>query len=327
MSLALAIPVKDDHASLAQLLRQARRMGIFDQVVIVDDGSDPAIDLDAGRFGPHRLPLTVLRNDTAQGPGPARNRALDQISTEYLVYIDSDDRFAPDFPQIWRDAAATGCDLCLFRHHDTRQERIGRWGQMPQDDGLWQRAGLGTTRLTPVTDSARAYLAETANYPWNKIYRTDFLRQHGLGCGATLVHEDIPLHWMAMLKADRVLASSRVGVVHRVAPGGTRLTNRRGAERLEVFDVLRAVIAQLMANRSPHDLVPSFLRFASGLFEWIRLQLDPALAGRYRAALRGFLIDSLTPALEAELARRDPVLAQRLAVQMADGALPERTLA
>lgn len=324
MTLALAIPVRNDHAALARLLRQARQMEIFDQVVIVDDGSVPPIDPDGGRFGPWTLPVTVLRHETSTGPGMARNRALHRITTDHFVYMDSDDRFAPDFPRIWRAVAGQEFDLCLFRHHDSRQERIGRWGQMPQDETLWHHAGLDQARLARVGEPALIRLAETANYPWNKIYRTGFLRDHGLGCAQTLVHQDIPLHWGALLRAQKVLATAQVGVVHRVAESGARLTNRRGAERLEVFEVLRGVLADLMQERHRRDLVPAFLRFACGLFEWIRDQISPDLAPRYRTALRAFLVAHLSPALLDELARRDPVLGLRLILQMADGALPDR---
>ncbi|KAA8610015.1 glycosyltransferase family 2 protein [Salipiger aestuarii] len=324
MSLALAIPVKDDHEALGRLLGQARAMGIFDQVVIVDDGSDPPLCLDGGRAGPLRPPVQMLRNDAPQGPGAARNRALDHVSAEYLVYMDSDDSFAPEFPALWREASQARFDLCLYRHHDTRQEPLGRHGQMPQDDGLWRRAGLGGAAWAapvPLTEPARAHLAETANYPWNKIYRTALLRERGIGCAETLVHEDIRLHWLALLHADKAIASPRIGALHRVAEGADRLTNRSGAERLEVFGVLDEVWGALAEARARRDLLPAFLRFASGLFDWIRGRIAPDLAPRWREALRAFLMARLTPELAAELARRDPVLALRLTLQMAEGGL------
>lgn len=324
MSLALAIPVKDDHAALARLLRQAHRMNVFDQVVIVDDGSVPALDADD-----HPWPgsVSVLRHEISTGPGPARNHALTHVTAEHLVYMDADDEFAPDFPRIWREARQQDFDLCLFRHHDTRQERIGRWGQMPQDDGAWRRAGiLGPERptLREVDGPTRAWLAETANYPWNKIYRTDFLRRNGIGCASCLVHEDIPLHWRALQHAGTVLASPLIGVVHRVSGEGSRLTNRRGIERLAVFEVLRDVLVDLLAERWRHDLVPAFWRFSSGLFEWIRGQIAAGLAHRYRTELHGFLTFALTPPVFDELARRDPVLGLKLALQMADAPLAGR---
>ncbi len=276
-----------------------------------------------GDQGADVIKIETPEGDTTRLTGPARNRALEHVTAEYLVYMDSDDSFGPEFPALWREVAGSGCDLCLFRHHDTRQDRAGRLGQMPQDEGLWRRAGLGGGAAAPalLTEPARAHLAETANYPWNKIYRTALLRARGIGCAETLVHEDIRLHWLALLHADKVIASPRIGALHRVAEGADRLTNRRGTERLEVFGVLDEVFDVLAEARARRDLLPAFLRFASGLFDWIRGQIAPDLAPRWRAALRGFLMARLTPALAAELARRDPVLALRLTLQMAEGGL------
>lgn len=57
-----------------------------DQIVVVDDGSEPPVD--APR-------VTVLRNETAGGANAARNRGWQHLNTDWVAFLDDDDRFQP----------------------------------------------------------------------------------------------------------------------------------------------------------------------------------------------------------------------------------------
>lgn len=52
------------------------------EVIIVDDGSPIPIDDITG--------ARVVRNETARGPAAARNRALDLVTTEFVLFLDAD---------------------------------------------------------------------------------------------------------------------------------------------------------------------------------------------------------------------------------------------
>ncbi|MEN9063024.1 glycosyltransferase family 2 protein [Ponticoccus litoralis] len=142
MSLGLVIPVRDDGAALERLLAGAGGLGLFDQIVVVDDGSADPVVTDRAE---------VIRQDSATGPGPARNRGLDAIRTSHVLFFDSDDMITPGMVPLWRDLAGREFDFCLFRHADTRRIARGHWHQMPHDDALWRLAGMGgaTWRRSP----------------------------------------------------------------------------------------------------------------------------------------------------------------------------------
>lgn len=326
MTLALAIPVRNDARGLAALLVQVAGMGCFEQLVVVDDGSDPPVDLKDRDIYP-ALPgvdVTVLRNDTAQGAGQARNRALEAITTSHMVFFDSDDLFTAEFLPLWRSLAGRDFDFCICKHNDSRVLERGGWGLMAHDGALWRLAGCGAAALQAVDAVAAPYLAETANYPWNKIYRTGFLRQHDLRCSEIPVHNDIALHWLSFAHARDILASDRVAVTHFVHPGGSRLTNRQGAERLRVFEPLDQVGAHIRADigaekADARALMLALLRFSSGLTGWVRGNIDPALHPDLDRLAAGFFSRQLDRQSFAALGRTDPVLALRLNLLMAAG--------
>ena len=223
LPLALVVPVWNDAAGLARLLDQVAALRLFAEVVVVDDGSDPALP-------PPRVAgaqVRLIRHATPQGGGVARNAGLAAVTQPYLIYLDADDLPAPELPALIADlacdVAANGAfDLCLFKHADSRVAPEARWGQPQWDEALWARAGHAMGALAPARPGALPILAQTANYPWNKVYRTAFLRENGIGCATTAVHQDIALHWGALVAAGRVLVSDRICVWHGVdvAPVG-----------------------------------------------------------------------------------------------------------
>nr|WP_275411585.1 glycosyltransferase family A protein [Shimia biformata] len=321
----MVIPVRNDQDRLCRVLRQAAGLGIFDQVVIVDDGSEPPAHADGCGFdtGPEEAQVVILRQDSPAGAGAARNRAIAHVTTSHLLFFDSDDQLTRDLGALWQELQGKPFDFCLFRHHDSRSQRRGIWGQMALDNALWRQAGAGHATLFTPARGALAALAETANYPWNKIYRTGFLRDHpDVRCSPTPLHNDIRLHWMSFLHADTVLASDRVAAIHEVREGGGRMTNRTSAERLCVFEPLTEVAAALADApdaAGPPGLGDAFITFAAGLLDWVRSALDAAHHPALDQATRAFWQTHMDPPLFDRISRRDPVLALRLCLQMAGG--------
>lgn len=312
-TLGLVVPVWNDRSGADRVLAQAREMGIFARIVVVDDGSDEAVLLPEGS-GRDRVEL--LRHPTPRGPGAARNAGAERLDTSHVLFFDSDDLFTPELPRLWRDLAERQFDLCLFRHVDSRISARGRWGQTLRDDALWRIAGMGGLALAAPGGAARAALAQTANYPWNRISRLDFLRDRDIRFSEIMVHEDIAPHWRGFARADRILASDRIAAIHHVAAEGGRLTNRRGRERLALFDPLIGLGEELSVRA---DLFAPFLTFCSGLFDWIAGQLDPAYHHAFFAGIRRFLHQVVSGDRLRRLARQDPVTALRLGAQALQG--------
>lgn len=321
-TLTLAIPVHNDRAPLLRLLARIGGLGSVAHVVVVDDGSDLPLETSelcqaletgqkTGQKTGQSTTLSLLRNDTAKGPGHARNRALTEVTTDHLLFVDADDMVTRELVPLMRDLDGRDFDFCLFQYHDTRQEKGLSWGQMPWDLSLWQDAGVALGALCPVPPGARAPLSRCANYPWNKIYRTAFLRAHAITCSEIPLHEDVELHWRSFIHARAILASDRIGVIHFVDEAGTRLTNRTGPERLEVFGPLNRIADEIAAH-DPDTYALPFARFALGLIAWISDNLDPTHHTRLEELTRAFIQAHITDTIAAAITDADPGLAARM---------------
>ncbi len=59
-------------------------------VVVVDDGSEPPLDLDVRTAGLRGVELRVVRADVSHGPGAARNLGLAEVQTSWVAFLDAD---------------------------------------------------------------------------------------------------------------------------------------------------------------------------------------------------------------------------------------------
>ena len=297
LDLALVIPVWNDAAGLARLLDQARRMDVFSQIIVVDDGSDV----------PAQAPgCTLIRQASSLGGGLARNAGLGAVTSSHVLFFDADDLLTNELPLLLADLLGHRFDVCLFKHADSRVAAEPRWGQPDFDERLWAEAGHAIGALRPATPHGTALLAQTANYPWNKIYRTEFLRRHDVKCAATRVHQDIPLHWLGFIHAQTVLVTDRICAWHHIGKGG-RLSNRRGIERLDLFAALDPVVAAITTPLWQGALA----RFLPGVLDWAAARIDRALLPRFEQTQSKWLRENIAP-WQDHIMKTDPITAQNI---------------
>lgn len=298
VDITVVIPVWNDPVGLARLLDQIGELGIFSEAIVVDDASSEVIDIEAARAALSRsgTRLNYIAVPEQHGAGHARNLGLKHVTTSHVLFFDSDDLFGEDIGAIVDqmkavlappaqsgeeasdDAAAVPVkpidfDFCIFRHHDSRNDLAERRGPLDSDERRWQKAGI-TATPSLLSDKQMVALVSLAAYPWNKIYRTSFLRDNGIRCTEIMVHNDIELHWTSFLVARTVLATNAIGAVHFFSTEGARLTNRRDADRLHVVNAWEGVFQRTKQSKRGILFLDSFLDFYVKLVDWIEANMD-----------------------------------------------------
>lgn len=315
--LAVVIPVWNDPTGLARLLPQVLSATGITQIIVVDDNSDPPCtaehpDLTDPAADPR---LTWLRSETRRGAGHARNIGLEQVTTPHVLFFDSDDILLPGFADLIADLAdpeTPAFDFCLFRHVDSRQRAIGALDPLPSDQHHWDMIAAPEAP-TPLSLAQTARICRISAYPWNKIYRTAFLRENGIRCTEIMVHNDLELHWTGFLRGRDILASSRLCCEHFVHETGQRLTNKSGAERLEVFQALESVQTAIASDAGiAATYADAAAEFYLNLIRWIDGTLAPELRAPFHDKAQNFLRQQLSQPVFTLAALRDPRLARRL---------------
>lgn len=67
-----------------------------DEIIVVDDGSSPAVTEEIFAEAPKQIKTLLLRNEQAKGAPNARNRGIEAASSEWIAFLDDDDEFTSD---------------------------------------------------------------------------------------------------------------------------------------------------------------------------------------------------------------------------------------
>ncbi|GGW77119.1 glycosyltransferase family A protein [Streptomyces lomondensis] len=209
----------DDAAHVADAVRSALAQGpAVREVVAVDDCST---DGSAGLL--HRLAASeprlrvIRRRANSGGCGTPRNTGLDAVTSPYVMFLDSDDVLPPGAVDALLAAAAgaraeVASGLCVRRELPSGRE-------VP-----WQARLYALHAVVPHPAQRPRLVHDTLCV--NKLYRTGFLREHGIRFPeGRFPYEDVVFTARVLAGDPRVaLVPDRVYVWHV----------RRSAERLSI---------------------------------------------------------------------------------------------
>ncbi|MFI6205367.1 glycosyltransferase family 2 protein [Streptomyces sp. NPDC051041] len=163
----------DDAGHVADAVRSALAQGpAVREVVAVDDGStDGSADLLARLARSEPRLRVVRRRVNSGGCGSPRNTGLATVTSPYVMFLDSDDVLPPGAADALLTAAEAeraevASGLCVRRELPSGRE-------VPWEGRLYAQRAV-------ITDPARVPRLVHDTLCVNKLYRTGFLRAHGI---------------------------------------------------------------------------------------------------------------------------------------------------
>lgn len=315
MTVSVVIPAWNDAEGVQAVLETLADVAVVSEVIVVDDCSQTPLETQLRRTRSEAAEqnLQILRHAENRGGGAARNTGLNAVTQPYVIFLDSDDLPTSEYGAVLEAFVATPepFDFAMFRHLDSRELHLGRKSGLPVDERSWdQLPRLDVPQV--MSEHQKCEMAAVSAYPWNKLYRTGFLKEHEILCTEIPVHNDIELHWVSFLLARRVLYSHHTGITHFVADHGNRITNRKGAERLRVFEALDNVSKRIEGAEITIRMQLSYWRFVNKLMRWIPNNLTQERLQEFHILRRAFVLDRLSPGVFKRLALNDPHLSTAL---------------
>ncbi|MEW2393625.1 glycosyltransferase family A protein [Streptomyces venezuelae] len=238
----------NDAAHLADAVRSALAQGpAVHEVIAVDDCStDASAEILAG-LAADDARLRVIRRDTNSGGcGTPRNDGIDAAEAPYLMFLDSDDVLPPGavdalLTAARRHGAEVASGLCVRRELPSGRE-------VP-----WQPEIYRKPQLVARPELRPRLVHDTLCV--NKLYRTAFLREHGIRFPeGRFVYEDFVFTARMLAAAPRIaLVPDTVYVWHV----------RRAATKLSI-SLDRSDIANWQGRTEAHRQSVDILRDAHG---------------------------------------------------------------
>ena len=263
MSLSIVIPSYNPETLFFSKIRELLENHPDWQVIIVDDASD----LDLREFLPATENLTMLSNAQQQGAGASRNTGIREIRGDYTVFMDDDDfidwRVIEEL--IVQMQAQPAIDMAVSSYRFLRDGKIqpGHYDDMQILNNVLQGK---SSRVVGIDGSE--VLLRLKNYPWTKLYRTDFIRRIGLHFSETAVQNDIYAHWQSLLLATRILVTNRVQCTQTVNQQSNRISNTTDHRRLQAFTAFRETY-ELVRSRELPRVEAVFWSFYSEVSRWL----------------------------------------------------------
>lgn len=209
---SVVIPVYNIAAHLRQCLDSVLNQTLRDiEVICVDDGSTDESPAILAQYAKKDARVQVVTQANA-GPGAARNTGMDRATGEYLIFLDSDDWFEPDFLERMADRAEKSeadVTICKAVEFDTKTGK-----ELPSEWMLKERY-LPREVFAP-EDVADHLFQFTYGWPWDKLYRTDFVLKRGLRYPALPNSEDLVFVFQSLATAACICVVDKQLVHHRV---------------------------------------------------------------------------------------------------------------
>ena len=226
--ISVLVPAYNAEAFLEQCLES-----IVDQtyrhleIIVVDDGSTDSSGAISDRWAERDDRIRVIHQPNG-GHSAARNTALDAMTGELVMMVDSDDVIHPEF---------TATLLGLMQEHDADIAVTGYTAFFGSEPDFSQRRG-GSPRLYDQQQAMLAvfYQHGLTHSPWGRLFKATLF--DGIRFPLGIIYEDLAIIYPLLRKCHRVVAIDDVLYGYR----------QHVSNSMRVFSPKRAAVLEVCEN-------------------------------------------------------------------------------
>ncbi|MDR2208205.1 MAG: glycosyltransferase [Azoarcus sp.] len=277
IDLTVVIPVFNAAGTIGGTLDSVLAIqGIRYNILLVDDGSsDNSLEVIQAYEKDH--PHVHVFQQGNRGAGRARNSLIPLCTGSYTYFLDADDTInAEALCSAVKQAMKGGNDLLFFKYKiDFVDEKKSR-GMFESDSKLWNSLPKAKSQ-----EERRAIFCSLINYPWNRIIKTSLLHDANIFFGPTIVHNDIPFHWLSIMSAENIDYVNVDVCSHKKFKARPQITNLMDDRRLGLFEALRFSEERLLGCQGFPKIKNKWEHFSENLLVWAREKISPDLHKRF----------------------------------------------
>lgn len=260
------------------------------EIIMVDDGSTDSSPAILAEYAAKDSRIIVLTQKN-QYAGVARNYGMQKAQGEYYSLLDSDDIFEPDMiEQMVARAQETQADIVVCRA-DTFDEENGR-RPMPWQMKDKYLEGVERRRFVPSESVPWCIFQFLIGWSWDKLYRADFVKKHGLQFAATRHSNDGPFVFPSLVAAQVVSIVDEKPLVHyRVSSTQLSSTGSMTKAPTSCLDSIETIYAKIEGLKASAGVMDAFYCWVAQYIHWNINQLF----GEARWALIRAVRDRIEP--------------------------------
>ena len=271
VKVSVIIPVYNAEKYLEKCLDSVTRQTLSEmEIICVDDGSaDSSLEI-LERYAASD-PRILIKRQQNLFAGAARNNGMDTAKGKYLVFWDSDDYFEKNaLETLYKKCEKEQADICLCGAFTVD----GETGKRAVDETVLKRRFLPKGSVFSIKTNPEYIFNMASNTPWQRMFRADFVKAHGLRFQDLRHANDTYFVLCAMFYAERITYTEKPLVNYRTN-NALSVTGSASKDPLCAYKAYAAVYEELgKAGLSGKALQSFHSKLLSGLIREIMLQTD-----------------------------------------------------
>ena len=198
MKISVILPVYNSEKYIKKSVESVLNQTFTDfELIIVNDGStDDTINI-LNSFSDSRIKII---NQTNQGPGAARNNALDIAKGDYIMFLDSDDWYSDDcLDTAFSEITKYDADMTFFQmiNYNNGEVYENDWFELKTFDESFENRSFSPAE-TPGS------IFDLSVGVCQKIYNRKFLKSINAKFPEGIFFEDMPFFYYVYLNAKKI---------------------------------------------------------------------------------------------------------------------------
>lgn len=181
------------------------------QIICVDDGSTDSSPEILQQYAREDSRITIL-NQKNKYAGVARNKGFECAEGKYVMFLDSDDFFHETLIEKTLNEAETTCADIVICGSEKYDDKTKEYKDL--SEGLNVSIIPESLPFSPKEVADHIYQF-TAGWPWDKLYKTEFVRNNNVTFQNTRIANDEFFVDVCYAVADRISVVSDILVYHR----------------------------------------------------------------------------------------------------------------
>ncbi len=253
--ISVIIPIYNCKKYLPEALDSlmAQTFSDFEVFMIDDSSTDGSSDI-ARSYQVLDPRFKLISNEKNIGAANTRNKGLKLAGAKYCIFLDGDDIFHPQMlEKTYLKAEEKNADIVLFEVNllDDKTKKLKKdWTQEVDEDFVFN-AKTYPKRMLNIVSAA----------PWNRLYRTEFLKSTNLEFLNAKTYNDITFVSLTMLLAERIVKISEPLINYRINIKNS-ITSRKNKTPDDLIFALGSIYNWATAN------IPHFEEIKHHIFDF-----------------------------------------------------------
>lgn len=228
------------------------------EIICVDDGSTDSSPEILKKLAEKDSRIKILSQQN-RGAGAARNYGLSVAKGKYIYFFDADDIAVNNLLELsYKRALETNADIVVFNGYTFTDDDINTKKTKPG----YNKNVLGDSSCVfSWKDYPQNIMSIVNVVPWNKLIRTDFIKEKNIRFEEISSTNDITFSAVCAASAEKIALVDKQLMYYRLGHSGT-ISSTKSKNLKNIITAVESVITQASAFEYAQDIINAVRYFA-----------------------------------------------------------------